>query len=50
LRITPTPAHDVRLIQQLADALVSVWQELELPLGIDCQPGERLAQTIAAGG
>src|SRR5437879_12416358 len=50
LRITPTPAHDVRLIQQLDDALVSVWQELELPLGIDCQPGERLAQTIAAGG
>ncbi|WMT75661.1 5-aminolevulinate synthase [Bradyrhizobium sp. Ash2021] len=50
LRITPTPAHDVRLIQQLADALVSVWQELELPLGIDCQPGEQLAQTIAASG
>jgi 5-aminolevulinate synthase len=50
LRITPTPAHDVRLIQQLADALVSVWRELDLPLGIDCRPGERLAQTIAAGG
>jgi 5-aminolevulinate synthase len=50
LRITPTPAHDARLIQQLADALVSVWQELDLPLGIDCQPGEQLAQTIAAGG
>src|SRR6267154_5013081 len=33
LRITPTPAHDVRLIQQLADAMVSVWQELDLPLG-----------------
>jgi len=30
--------------------MVSVWQELELPLGIDCQPGERLAKTIAAGG
>jgi 5-aminolevulinate synthase len=50
LRITPTPAHDVRLIQQLADALVSVWQELDLPLGIDCQPGEQLAETVAAGG
>src|ERR1700712_241693 len=50
LRITPTPAHDVLLIQQLADALVSVWQELDLPLGIDCQPGEQLAQTITAGG
>jgi hypothetical protein len=47
---TPTPLHDVRLIQQLADALVSVWQELDLPLGIDFQPGEQLAQTIAAGG
>jgi 5-aminolevulinate synthase len=50
LRITPTPAHDLRLIQQLADALASVWQELDLPLGIDCQPSEQLAQTIAAGG
>ena len=50
LRITPTPAHDVRLIQQLTDALVSVWQELDLPLEIHCQPGEQLAQTIAAGG
>lgn len=50
LRITPTPAHDARLIQQLADALVSVWQELDLPLGADCQPGGQLAQTIAAGG
>jgi 5-aminolevulinate synthase len=50
LRITPTPAHDVRLIQQLADALVSVWQELDLPLGMDCQPGGQLAQTITAGG
>ena len=50
LRITPTPAHDLRLIGQLADALASVWQELDLPLGIDCQPSEQLAQTIAAGG
>jgi 5-aminolevulinate synthase len=50
LRITPTPAHDVQLIQQLADALVSVWQELDLPLGRDFQPGERLTQTVAAGG
>jgi 5-aminolevulinate synthase len=50
LRITPTPAHDIRLIRQLADAMISVWQELDLPLGIDCQPGERLTQTIAAGG
>jgi 5-aminolevulinate synthase len=33
LRITPTPAHDVRLIKQLAEAMVAVWQELHLPLG-----------------
>ena len=32
LRITPTPAHDRRLIEQLVNALVSVWRELELPL------------------
>jgi 5-aminolevulinate synthase len=50
LRITPTPAHDVWLVQQLADAMVSVWQELDLPLGRDHQPGEQRTQTIAAGG
>ena len=33
LRITPTPAHDARLIGQLAEAMVSVWHELDLPLG-----------------
>src|SRR5437879_12659139 len=36
LRITPTPAHNVGLIRQLADAMISVWQELDLPLGTDC--------------
>jgi 5-aminolevulinate synthase len=50
LRITPTPAHDVQLIRQLADAMVSVWQELDLALGRDCQPGGLRAQTVAAGG
>ncbi len=30
LRITPTPAHDARLIGQLAEAMISVWQELDL--------------------
>jgi 5-aminolevulinate synthase len=50
LRITPTPAHDIRLIGQLADALVAVWQELDFPLGSDCQPEEQRAQMIAAGG
>jgi 5-aminolevulinate synthase len=32
LRITPTPVHDARLIGQLAEAMISVWQELDLPL------------------
>jgi 5-aminolevulinate synthase len=50
LRITPTPAHDVRLIEQLAEAMVSVWNKLRLPLGTDVQPGELRAQTVAAGG
>jgi 5-aminolevulinate synthase len=50
LRITPTPAHDVRLIRQLADAMVSVWQELGLALGRYHQPGTQRAQTAAAGG
>src|SRR5271167_3393320 len=38
LRITPTPAHDARLIGQLADAMVAVWQELDLPLGNEVTP------------
>src|ERR1700716_82456 len=50
LRITPTPAHDTRLIRQLAEAMVSVWQELDLALGRDCQPRELRTQTVAAGG
>src|SRR4051812_38499037 len=37
LRITPTPAHDAQLIQQLADALILVWRELDLPRGTDLQ-------------
>jgi 5-aminolevulinate synthase len=50
LRITPTPAHDEWLIRQLADALVAVWQELNLPLGKDYPLSEQRAQTVAAGG
>src|SRR6266478_5318651 len=50
LRITPTPAHDARLIGQLADALVAVWQELDLPRAGDYQPAEQRARTVAAGG
>jgi 5-aminolevulinate synthase len=50
LRITPTPAHDLRLIRQLADAMVSVWQELGIALGRYHQPDDQRAQTVAAGG
>ena len=50
LRITPTPAHDLPLIRQLADAMVSVWQELGIALGRYHQPGDQRAQTVAAGG
>src|SRR5437588_2899805 len=50
LRITPTPAHDARLVGQLADALVAVWRKLDLPLGVDYQPAEQRAHTVAAGG
>ena len=32
LRITPSPYHDDVLIDQLAEALVQVWQRLDLPL------------------
>ncbi|RED27685.1 5-aminolevulinate synthase [Rhodopseudomonas thermotolerans] len=33
LRITPSPYHDDKLIDALAEALVQVWNELGLPLG-----------------
>ena len=32
LRITPSPYHDDLLIDQLADALLQVWEQLGLPL------------------
>ena len=32
LRITPSPQHDDGLIDELAAALVDVWQRLGLPL------------------
>src|SRR5206468_2589820 len=34
LRITPTPFHDDRLIDGLAQALVDVWRRLDLPLEV----------------
>jgi 5-aminolevulinate synthase len=50
LRITPTPVHDTSLILQLTYAMVSVWKELELPLGRKYQPAEQHAETVAAAG
>jgi 5-aminolevulinate synthase len=38
LRITPTPAHDGRLVEQLADAMVWVWRELGLPFARSHRP------------
>jgi len=32
LRITPTPYHEDAVINALAEALVDVWERLELPL------------------
>jgi 5-aminolevulinate synthase len=32
LRITPTPYHEDGLIDALAEALVEIWQRLDLPL------------------
>lgn len=32
LRITPSPYHDDGLIDALAEALVDVWQRLQLPV------------------
>jgi 5-aminolevulinate synthase len=32
LRITPSPYHEDGLIDQLAEALLQVWERLDLPL------------------
>jgi 5-aminolevulinate synthase len=50
LRITPTPAHDARLIGQLTQAMVSVWRKLRLELGIHQQPLWQRARTVSAAG
>jgi 5-aminolevulinate synthase len=48
LRITPTPAHDGRLVEQLADAMVWVWRELGLPFARSYRPLEP-GLAVAAG-
>jgi 5-aminolevulinate synthase len=50
LRITPTPAHGVQLVAELAEAMVTVWRELGLPLGTMVAHAPHRAETIAAGG
>jgi len=50
LRITPTPAHDARLVEQLADSMVWVWRQLGLPLTKRHRPLDRPELTAAAAG
>jgi 5-aminolevulinate synthase len=50
LRITPTPAHDARLVEQLADSMVWVWRQLGLPLTKRHRPLDRPELTVAAAG
>jgi 5-aminolevulinate synthase len=49
LRITPTPFHDDRLIDRLAEALVDVWEKLGLAFDrtLATSPPKRTAQTEA---
>ena len=47
LRITPSPYHDDGLIDQLAEALLQVWERLGLPLQREIAGG-RIASTAAS--
>ncbi len=40
LRITPSPYHDDGLIDRLAEALVMVWEQLDLPFGAKSMAAE----------
>jgi 5-aminolevulinate synthase len=50
LRITPTPAHDARMIDDLCLAMRRVWEDLRLPLGSYVEAKHRTAELITAGG
>lgn len=49
LRITPTPAHDGQLVEQLADAMIWVWRELDLPIARGSRRLDSSRLTVAAG-
>jgi 5-aminolevulinate synthase len=50
LRITPTPAHTMQLVAELAASMATVWRELDLPLSGTIGHLSHKAETIAAGG
>jgi 5-aminolevulinate synthase len=50
LRITPGPLHDADLVAHLARAMIAVWRELGLPLGVTPGLSHQQAMVIAAGG
>jgi len=47
LRITPTPLHTDEMLFELRDALLSVWQALDLPMNIDTS--QLTAQALNSG-
>jgi len=47
LRITPTPLHTDEMLFELRDALVSVWDALDLPMNIDTS--QLTAQALNSG-
>jgi 5-aminolevulinate synthase len=50
LRITPTPAHDARMIDDLCSAMRPVWDALRLPLGGFVETESHKAEVVTAGG
>jgi len=50
LRITPTPAHHPRMIDDLCSAMRRVWEDLRLPLHSSVETEHRKAEVVTAGG